>query len=131
MDKRLKDSEWIILRVLWGSAPMDLRGIISGVQGCSPDVSWDYKTYHSFLRILIEKGFVTAEKRGKNNYYSPAITQEQALSYETESLISRRSYYGSVSSLMVHMAQQGKLTKTEKQELLDLAAQLAREDDDA
>jgi hypothetical protein len=29
------------------------------------------------------------------------------------------------------MAQQGKLTKTEQQELLDLAAQLAREDDDA
>ena len=108
---------------------MDLRGIIAGVQSQDPDVSWDYKTYHSFLRILIEKGFVTAEKHGKNNYYSPAITQEQALSYETESLISRRSYYGSVSTLMVHMAEQGKLTKVEKQELLDLAAKLAQEDE--
>ncbi len=129
MDKRLKDSEWIILRVLWENSPMDLRGIIAGVQAQSSDVSWDYKTYHSFLRILIEKGFVTAEKHGKNNYYSPSITQEQALSYETESLISRRNYYGSVSSLMVHMAEQGKLTKAEKRELLDLAAKLAQEEE--
>jgi predicted transcriptional regulator len=129
MDKRLKDSEWIILHVLWENPAMDLRGIIAGVQAQNPDVSWDYKTYHSFLRILIEKGFITADKHGKNNYYSPAITQEQALSYETESLISRRNYYGSVSSLMVHMAEQGKLTKTEKQELLDLAVKLAQEDE--
>ena len=49
MDRRLKDSEWIILRVLWGNPPMDLRGIIAGVQAQNSDVSWDYKTYHSFL----------------------------------------------------------------------------------
>jgi len=128
MDKRLKDSEWIILRVLWGNPPMDLRGIIAGVQAQNPAVSWDYKTYHSFLRILLDKGLVTADKHGKNNYYSPAITQEEALSYETESLISRRNYYGSVSSLMVHMAEQGKLTKAEKQELLALAEKLAQEE---
>jgi BlaI family penicillinase repressor len=128
MDKRLKDSEWIILRVLWDEQPLDLKDIIARVQEQNSDVSWDYKTYHSFLRILVEKGYVTAKKRGKNNLYSPAITQEQALSYETDSLISRRNYYGSVSSLMVHMAEQGKLTSAEKLELRELAARLAEED---
>jgi predicted transcriptional regulator len=71
---------------------------------------------------------VSAEKHGKNNLYSAAITEDQALSYETESLISRRSYYGSVSSLMVHMAEQGTLTSREKEELVALAARLAEED---
>lgn len=129
MDKRLKDSEWIILRALWENAPLDLKGIIAAVQAKRPEVRWDYKTYHSFLRILLEKGFVSAQKRGKNNLYYPAITEEQALSFETDSLVSRRSYYGSVSSLMVNMAEQGKLTQTEKRELMALAAQLARESD--
>lgn len=127
MDKRLKDSEWIILRALWAHSPLDLKGIIAAVQTSRPEVLWDYKTYHSFLRILLEKGFVSAEKHGKNNRYSPAITEEQALSYETDSLVSRRSYYGSVSSLMVNMAEQGKLTQEEKRELMALAAQLANE----
>ena len=128
MDKRLKDSEWIILRSLWSSVPMDLKDIIASVQTSHPDVNWDYKTYHSFLRILMEKGFVLAERHGKNNLYSAAITQEQALSLETESLISRRAYFGPVSGLMVQMAQEGKLTEKEKQELRQLAARLAEED---
>lgn len=128
MDTRLKDSEWIILQPLWADAPLDLKGIIARVQQAHPEVSWDYKTYHSFLRILCDKGFVRAEKQGKNNQYYPAITQERALSYETDSLISRRGYYGSVSTLMVNMAEQGQLTRREKSELMALAARLAAED---
>ena len=129
-DKRLKDSEWIILQALWTRAPLDLKDIIDSVQSAHPEVSWDYKTYHSFLRILCEKGYVTAEKRGKNNRYSPAVTRAQALSYETDSLVSRRGYYGSVSTLMVNMAEQGKLTRNEKDELMALAARLAEENED-
>jgi len=128
MDKRLKDSEWIILRALWNNTPMDLKDIISSVQSADPNVNWDYKTYHSFLRILMEKGYVLAERHGKNNLYRPAITQEQALSLEAESLLSRRVYFGSVSGLMVQMAEQGKLTEKEKQELRQLAERLAEED---
>jgi len=130
MDTRLKESEWIILQVLWQEAPMDLKGIIARVQEQNPGVSWDYKTYHSFLRILLEKGLITALKQKSSNLYSPAITRDEALSCEAESLISRRSYYGSVSSILVHMAQQGQLTKEEKQELRLLAEQLAKEDAD-
>ena len=128
MDKRLKDSEWIILRALWNNAPMDLKDIISSVQSADPNVNWDYKTYHSFLRILMEKGYVFAERHGKINLYRPAITLEQALSLEAESLLSRRVYFGSVSGLMVQMAEQGKLTEKEKQELRQLAERLAEED---
>lgn len=128
MDARLKESEWIILQVLWQESPLDLKGIIAGVQRQNPTVSWDYKTYHSFLRILLEKGYVSATRQKQSNLYSPAITRDEALSCEAESLISRRGYFGSVSSIMVHMAQQGQLTSEEKQELRALAEQLAKED---
>ena len=127
MDKRLKDSEWILLDALWDNPPMDLKDIVALVQRTHPDVGWDYKTYHSFLRILLEKGYVAAEKSGKNNLYRPAITREQALEFETESLLSRRGYYGSVSNLVVHMADRGQLTEAEKDELRALAERLAAE----
>lgn len=128
MDTRLKESEWIILQVLWQEAPLDLKSIITRVQVQNPSVSWDYKTYHSFLRILLDKGYITAQRQKQNNLYSPLITRDEALSCEAESLISRRGYFGSVSSILVHMAQQGQLTQAEKQELRALAEQLAQED---
>lgn len=128
MDRRLKESEWIILQALWQEAPLDLKGIIALVQVQHPEVSWDYKTYHSFLRILLEKGFISAERQKNSNLYRPAITREEALACEADSLISRRNYFGSVSSILVQMAQQGKLTAREKQELRTLAEQLAEED---
>ena len=128
MDTRLKESEWIILQKLWQEAPLDLKGIIAGVQAQHPEVSWDYKTYHSFLRILLEKGLISAVRQKKSNLYRPAITRDEALSCEAESLISRRGYFGSVSSILVHMAQQGQLTQEEKQELRQLAENLAQED---
>ncbi len=127
MDKRLKDNEWIILSALWREHPMDMKGIIQSVQKDNPEIKWDYKTYHSFFRILLEKGFLKAEKSGKNNLYSPGITYEEAMSLEADSLISRRNYYGSVSGLMINMAEQGKLTEKEKKELMELAEKLAKE----
>ena len=129
MDTRLKESEWIILQALWQDAPQDLKGIIANVQRQNPAVGWDYKTYHSFLRILLEKGYITATRLKQSNLYSPAITREEALSCEAESLISRRGYFGSVSSILVHMAQQGQLTSEEKLELRALAEQLSQEDE--
>ena len=74
MDKRLKDNEWIILKALWKEHPMDMKGIIRSVREDNPEINWDYKTYHSFFRLLLEKGFLLAEKSGKNNLYSPGIS---------------------------------------------------------
>ncbi len=125
MDKRLKDNEWIILHAVWKRNPIDLKSIIRSVQEDNPGIAWDYKTYHSFLRILLEKGYLKAVKSGKNNLYSPGITYDEAMSMEADSLVSRRGFYGSVSGLMVNMAEQGKLTEQEKKELMDLAKRLA------
>ena len=127
MDRRLKDNEWIILQTLWQENPQDMKSIIRNVQQAHPEIAWDYKTYHSFFRILMDKGYLKAEKSGKNNLYSPGISYEEAVGLETDSLVSRRNYYGSVSGLMINMAEQGKLTEEEKRELMDLARKLAED----
>lgn len=131
MDTRLKDNEWILLSVLWEESPLGMMEIIERVQAQNPEIHWDYKTYHSFLRILLEKGYIQAEKQGKTNRYTPLLTRENAIAQEADSLAARRNYYGSVTGLMASMLHQGKLTAMEKEELLQLAAQLAAEQEQA
>ena len=128
MDGRLKDSEWIILRALWGEEPLDMKRVVERVQAQNPALKWDYKTYHSFLRMLCAKGLIGAKREGRSNRYYPLVSERQALSLEADSLAERRGYYGSVSSLMVSMAERGKLTAEEKRELMALAERLSREE---
>ncbi len=126
MGKRLADSEWIILKALWEHPPQTLKSIISNVQKGQPDVSWNYKTYHSYLRTMCEKKLVSCEiKNARDNYYSPLITREEALEAEGDSLLTRISG-NSVGELVVMLSESGKLSEKSQRELLRLAQSLEK-----
>jgi predicted transcriptional regulator len=126
MGKRLADSEWIILKALWGNKPQTLRSIISNVHENQPDVNWSYKTYHSYLRTMCEKKLVSCEiKNARDNYYSPLITREEALEAEGDSLLTRISS-NSVGELVVMLSESGKLSEKSRRELLKLAQSLEK-----
>ena len=128
MKKRLADSEWIILKAVWNKPPQTMKQIVQSVQAEQPDVDWVYKTYHTYLRNMCEKGLLKSEERNmKDKLYSPLISQEDAMMAESESLLSRRSYFGSVGRLMVMMAENGQLTESEQKELIKLAQKLEAE----
>lgn len=122
--KRLTDTEWVLLKALWGREPQTLGSIIQVIRQEQPEVDWNYKTYHTYLRLMCEKGLVTCEvKNARDNYYSPHVTREDALKAESQSLISRISG-GSVGELVAMMAQSDQLTGHDQQELLELARKL-------
>ena len=76
MQKRLADSEWIILNALWGRPPQTMKQIVEIIQAQQPDVTWSYKTYHTYLRNMTAKGIVTAEERNlKDKLYAAAVTE--------------------------------------------------------
>lgn len=124
MDRKLLDSEWVILKALWGREPQAMHEIIESIQKEQPDVGWSYKTYHSYLRIMLEKGLIGCKVlSARDKLYFAAITQEEALNMESESLLSRISQ-GSVGRLMAMMAQKGRFSEKDKQELSDLISRL-------
>ena len=130
MDKRLLDCEWILLRVLWGNPPQTMKQIVESVRREWPGITWSYKTYHSYLRKMEEKGLIISETRNlKDKLYSPLITQEEAIGAETENILSRSSYFGSVGRLVIAMAERRQLTAQDREELIRLAAQLEKEDE--
>jgi BlaI family penicillinase repressor len=127
MDKRILDCEWTILRALWGKTPQSMGEIIASVKKEHPEIQWKYKTYHSYLRVMLEKNLIGCDVLNvKEKRYFPVITQEEALKQESESLLSRISQK-SLGRMMAMMAAKGQLSDNDKRELADLFARLSRE----
>ena len=129
MDRRLADSEWVILKTLWDRPAQTMKQIVENVRAEQPEVNWSYKTFHTYLRNMAAKGMITAEERNlKDKLYAAAVTREDAMRAESSEIISRRGYFGSVGRLVAMMAEDGQLSKKDAEELKALAARLERED---
>lgn len=130
MEKRLLDCEWILLRALWGKPPQTMKQIVGWVRMQWPDIKWNYKTFHSYLRKMEEKELIASETRNlKDKIYSPLVSQEEAIGAETENILSRSSYFGSVGRLVVAMAEKKQLTAQDREELIRLAQKLEKEEE--
>ncbi len=125
MDKRLADSEWVILKALWGKPPQTMKQIVENVRSEQPEVNWSYKTYHTYLRNMCDKGIIKAEDRNlKDKLYSPLVSEKEALLAEGGELLSRKSYFGSVGRLVMTMAESGQLSEKDRSDLIMLAQKL-------
>lgn len=124
MDKRILDCEWIILKALWARSPLSLGEIIAQVQQAQPGIPWKYKTYHSYLRVMLEKGLIGSEALSiKEKRYSPKLTEEEALAAESDTLLARVTGH-SLTRMMAMMAQRGDLSADDRRELAALFARL-------
>jgi len=85
--KKLPDSQFEIMRIVWqNTPPMSTNQIISCL---SPENTWTPQTVLTLLVRLIENGFLQSEKVGKERTYSPLIAYEDYLSAETESFFGK------------------------------------------
>lgn len=129
MVKKLLDCEWALLRALWGKKPQSMKQIIASVNEDQPDIKWSYKTYHSYLRAMLEKGLIGCDIiSARDKRYFAVITSEQALKTESKSLLSRISI-DSMGRLVAMMAKEGQISSNDKQQLAQLFEQLNREGD--
>ncbi|MDD5017663.1 MAG: BlaI/MecI/CopY family transcriptional regulator [Eubacteriales bacterium] len=124
MERKLLDAEWTILHALWGKKPQTMREIIASVQAQQLDVGWQYKTYHSYLRIMLCKGLIGCEDKNKRDkLYFALVSHDEALRQESETLLSRISA-GSMGAMVAMMARDGQLSDKDREDLLELAARL-------
>lgn len=129
MDKRLADSEWVILKALWSKPPQTMKQIVENVRAAQTEVNWSYKTYHTYLRNMCEKALIKAEDRNlKDKLYSALVSEKEALQAEGSELLARGAYFGSVGRLVAMMAESGQLSKKDTEELKILALRLEGED---
>lgn len=127
MDKKLLDCEWMILRVLWKKPKMSMGEIIEGVQKENPSVQWKYKTYHSYLRVMADKGLIGCDVlNAKEKRYYAQLTQEDALRMESDAVVQRISAH-SLPRIMAMMAENSGLSETDKEQLTALFERLKKD----
>ena len=112
----ISDSEMEIMAVLWNAAePLTSAEIGEAVEGHG----WKKTTIATFLARLVEKGAISAEKKGKLYYYTPLIRVEEYRKKEAKTLINKL-YHGSVKEFAVALFKSEKLSKEDIAELREI-----------
>ncbi|MCL1894427.1 MAG: BlaI/MecI/CopY family transcriptional regulator [Holophagaceae bacterium] len=108
--KRLPDAEFEVMRVLWlHDPPMSTNQIIACLR---PELTWKPQTVLTLLARLIEKGFLSSEKAGKERRYTPLVLHDDYLRAETGSFFDK-VHDNSVLSLVNTLYDGKKLTPSE------------------
>ena len=117
---RLPESELDIMLVIW-----DL-----GDQAAAPAIlerlerPLTASALHSYLKRLEDKGYLTCTKEGKTNRYTPLVSREDYLSFDSRSVLSRL-YGSSPRNFVAALARDG-LAPGEVDELRALLDELER-----
>ena len=120
----ISESEWQVMKVLWGEAPRTLPEILDSLR----DTGWSKTTIQTYLARLVKKGALTTERQGKGYLYFPAVTQDECQLAESRSFL-QRVYDGSLSKMVLGFVQSGDLTQEELDALRAILA--AKEAQDA
>lgn len=93
-------SEKEIMKCLWrGEGPMSVEEVRAWLEK-NRGKQWVYKTVQSFLTILLKKGYVRYEKRGRCFYYSSTVSERDFLKQQIKELC-EFGYDGSMDKMLV------------------------------
>ena len=109
----IADAEWKVMRVLWKKSPLGAYDII---QELAERESWHPNTIKTLLARLVKKGAIKARKYKNLFLYEPAISEEECLQTESETLL-ERWFGGAVQPLLVHFAKRKKMSAADLGEL--------------
>jgi predicted transcriptional regulator len=112
--RRLPDTEFELMRIIWRNDPPITTARI--IEELGENDGRKPQTVLTMLVRLIEKGFLSSERVGKERNYTPTIDEREYMNIETGEFISR--YRGrSVGSLVKTMYDGQDLTQEELDEL--------------
>ena len=114
--RRLPDSKLELMQIIWQQEVPVSRA----------DIEQQVRTHHvlapttilTLLTRLCEKGFLTVEKQGRANLYTPLITQREYLASESRTLM-EKLYGGSIKAFANALCDSG-ISKEELTELRSL-----------
>ncbi|WP_395752278.1 BlaI/MecI/CopY family transcriptional regulator [Prosthecobacter sp.] len=116
----ISDSEWAVMEALWESSPKTASEVTKALR---PTMNWAENTVRTLLTRLVEKGALkTAENTSGTRTFLPAVKREACVRAESESFM-QRIFGGAAKPLLVHFAQNSKLTAEEVKELKKLLDQ--------
>ncbi|MCL2169385.1 MAG: BlaI/MecI/CopY family transcriptional regulator [Defluviitaleaceae bacterium] len=116
--KKLPDAEFDVMKVVWASAPPVSAGVVMREHGDKE--GWKVQTAVSLLLRLVERGFLSTEKIGKERVYFPLVEKGDYLKFETENFV-RKFHDNSVVKFINTMYSDKPLDDKDIKELLETA----------
>jgi len=112
--KRLPDSEFELMRIVWASpSPISTNQIITQLEQRK---EWKPQTVLTLLTRMIERGFLRSERVGKERIYYPLITRDEYVAFESGSFM-ERFHQNSFVSLMSTLYAKSQVSENDLDEL--------------
>ena len=124
MKDTLNPNEWIVMEALWAKSPATLGETIDRI---GSRASWNYKPYQSYMNVLEKKGYISSEKRGRDKFYSPAISRAECIARESRAVLSKMQS-DSVGLMITSMVREGDLSRSDRLELMNMLEKMLKEE---
>ena len=111
-DLLLSESEYRIMNIIWDNAPVESGQL---VKLCESKLSWKKSTTYTMLKKLIDKDLV----KNTDSVVTVVVPREEVQSHESEHVV-KRSFGGSLPAFVNAFLGNGKLSKKEADELINL-----------
>src|SRR5438105_5063845 len=105
---RISESEWEVMRVVWGKGPLSASGVIEEL----PRKGWHPKTVKTLLGRLVKKGALGFEEEGRAYVYRARVTEKECAAAESASFL-ERVFGGSLQPMLAHFVEGKKLSAEE------------------
>ena len=111
--KRLPDAELAVMQAIWENGKEAGRSDLDAAL-CAHN--WNANTINTYLTRLCEKGYLTVRREGRNNLYTPIVSKEEYLQYDSRETLGRL-YGGSVTHFVAALCAEKPLERGEIDEL--------------
>ena len=111
-DLLLSEREYRIMDIIWDNAPVESGQL---VKLCESKLSWKKSTTYTMLKKLIDKDLV----KNTDSVVTVVVPREKVQSHESEHVV-KRSFGGSLPAFVNAFLGNGKLSKKEADELINL-----------
>ena len=120
MTPDISESEWAVMEVLWESSPLTAAEVTKALR---PSMNWADNTVRTLLTRLVDKGALTPlQNETGTRIFAPAVVRDECVKAESDTFL-QRIFGGAAKPLLVHFAQNSKLTADEVKELKRLLDQ--------
>ncbi len=120
--KRLPDAELAVMQAVRAQSGEVGR---ADIEGALASHGWSANTLNTYLTRLCEKGFLTSRREGRNNLYTPLVSRDKYLEFESRSVL-KRLYGGSLGSFVAALNAEQPLEQREIAELRQFLDDMSR-----
>jgi BlaI family transcriptional regulator, penicillinase repressor len=109
----ISESEWIVMERFWDRAPQTAGEVARSLK---KPTGWAENTVRTLITRLTEKGALRAIENAGGRQFEPAVDRDSCVRAESNSFL-KRVFRGSAKPLLLHFAENTKLTPEEVREL--------------